>query len=202
MKISNEQLEIIRRTIDESRITIDSLRDDLIDHLCCVIEIRTSRGESFDGAFRESLEELAPHGLEAIQRETVFLLNSTKIIAMKRIMYFVGLLSAMSFVLGWTFGMMQWPGSYELSIGGFFGFTFLYIPMYLMDYYKMNIQRALSEKLKLGLGVASALAMAVAIIFKLLHLQGADSLLLLGSGIFIFGFLPFLFFTMYKKSVA
>jgi hypothetical protein len=33
-------------------------------------------------------------------------------------------------------------------------------------------------------------------------LQGADLLLMLGAFVFAFGFLPFYFFTMYKKSIA
>jgi hypothetical protein len=202
VRLSSEQIEDIKEIIDHGGIDIQSLKDDVLDHLCCVIEIKISRGKSYDEAVSESLHELAPNGLEEIQNETVFLLNSNKIIAMKRIMYFIGLLSAMSFVLGWTFGMMHWPGGTELSVGGFLGFTCIYIPLYTIDYFKAKIHRALSEKLRLSLGIVSALAVTASVIFKLLHYPGADQLLLSGAGLFIFGFLPFLFFTMYKKSVA
>lgn len=202
MKLSNDQINTIKTTIGQNGIVNELLRDDVLDHLCCVIEIKIERGVKFELALQEALYELAPHGLIEIQRETVFLLNLTKIILMKRFMYFIGLVSAMAFVLGWTFGMMHWPGARELSIGGFLGFTFIFIPLNTIDYFKTKIHRVLSEKLRLVMGIASAMIMASAIVFKLLHLAGADILLLSAAFLFTFGFLPFLFFTMYKKSVS
>lgn len=202
MKLSNDQINAVKTTIDQNGIVNELLRDDVLDHLCCVIETKIERGTKFELALQEAVYELAPHGLTEIQRETVFLLNLTKIIFMKRFMYFIGLVSAMAFVLGWTFGMMHWPGARELSIGGFLGFTFIFIPLNTIDYFKTKIHRVLSEKLRLVIGIASAMIMASAIVFKLLHLAGADILLLSGAFLFTFGFLPFLFFTMYKKSVS
>jgi hypothetical protein len=202
MKLSPEQIVAIQRRVESSSIRIQTLKDDIIDHLCCVVEDQLDKGKNFERSLEAAVCELAPGGFDEIQRETIFLLSSTKIIAMKKFMYLIGLLSAMSFVLGWTFGMMHWPGATELSIGGFLGFTFIFIPLNTMNYFKTKIQRALSEKLRLLTGIASAMIMASAIIFKLLHLRGADILLLSGAFLFTFGFLPFLFFTMYKKSVS
>jgi len=202
MKLAIEQVEHIKRVLDKSNISIDTLRDDLLDHLCCVVEINMEKGGKFEFVLEKAIHELAPEGLEDIQLQTLFLLNSTKIIRMKRVMYFIGLLSAMTFVLSLLFVMMKWPGTRELSIAGFLGFTLIFIPLYAIDYFKVNIQRALSEKLRLSIGILSAFIVATAIIFKLLHLRGADLLLISGTGLFVFGFLPFLFFSLYKKSIS
>ena len=202
MRLSSEQIAIIRTYIDKSTISIDSLKDDLVDHLCCVVEIKIERGGVFDMALREALYELAPDGLNEIQHETVFLLNSTKIILMKKVMYSIGLLSAMVFVLGWAFGIMHLPGATELSIYGFLTFVFIFLPMLALDHYKLNIRWALSDKLKFGLGFASGIIVALSVVFKLMHLSGAQELLIIGTALFVFGFLPFVFFNMYKKSVS
>lgn len=202
MKLSAEQIATVKKQVEQSGIESEMLRDDVLDHLCCVIEIKLSQGKDFDQALPEAMYELAPAGLIEIQRETVFLLNSTKIIRMKKVLYSIGALSVMSFVLGWTFGMLHWLGARELSIGGFLGFVFLYVPLLAIDRYKTNIRWMLSDKLKFILGSISGLAMTIAIAFKILHLPGADQLLILGTGLFTFGFLPFLFFTMYKKSIS
>lgn len=202
MKVTAEQVAIIKRQVEQSGIINETLKDDVLDHLCCVVEIKLTKGKSFDQSLREATHELAPEGLIEIQRETVFLLNSTKIIRMKKLTYSIGLLSVMSFVLGWAFGMLHWLGARELSIGGFLGFIFLYVPLLAFDRYKTNIRWMLTDKLKFILGSISGLAMATAIAFKILHLPGADQLLILGTGLFAFGFLPFLFFTMYKKSIS
>lgn len=85
---------------------------------------------------------------------------------------------------------------------GFLGFVLLFMPMLAIDRYKLTLNKALSEKLKIILGFTSAAITGLAVLFKILHLQGADILLVLGIILFSLGFLPFLFFRMYKKSVG
>jgi hypothetical protein len=178
------------------------LRDDVLDHICCVLEHKISRGKSFDLSLAEAWEELAPDGLDQIQRETIFLLNTEKIIFMKKLMYSIGLISAMSISLGWLFRILGWQGGWELVNYGFFGFAFLFVPMVAINQFKVNINKALSEKLRIILGLLSGIVTGIAVFFKVMHYPGADKILLTGGFLFIFGFLPFLFFTMYKKSVS
>jgi uncharacterized PurR-regulated membrane protein YhhQ (DUF165 family) len=64
------------------------------------------------------------------------------------------------------------------------------------------ISKALTEKAKIILGLAAAIVTGMSVVFKLLHLQGAGFLLMLGAFIFAIGFLPFFFFRMYKKSLT
>lgn len=121
---------------------------------------------------------------------------------MKQLTYLIGLVSTMSFSTGWVFSMVHWPGASQLSIYGYLCFAFIFMPLFAFDYFKINVKREKSEKLMLGLGLAGTVAVALSVVFKLLHLQGAELMLLLGAGLFVFGFLPFLFFGMYKKFVS
>jgi hypothetical protein len=200
MSLTPEQEERIMEVVDAENFSIASLREDLVDHLCCVVEYKIKRGSAFDIALKEALHELAPNGLKRIEEETFFLLNSAKIISMKKIMYAIGLVSAMTVCIGWTFKILHWKMGPELSSYGIMGF-FVFLSMIAIDNYKYSLNKALSEKLKIILGLLSALVLGTSIIFKLMHLSGADLLLLLGACLFSFGFLPFLFFTMYKKSL-
>jgi len=202
MRVTAEQIAIISAVIDESNITIETLRDDVLDHLCCAVEIEMARGKDFETALREAVEELSPDGLNEIQHETVFLLNSTKIIHMKKVMYGIGLLSAMAFVLGWGFGLLHLPGATQLSVYGFSSFAFIFLPLLAIDHFKTNIRRTLSDKLKFILGFASGILVGLSGVFKVMHLQGTVALLVAGILLCVFGFFPFLFFTMYKKSIT
>ncbi|NJN41356.1 MAG: hypothetical protein HC811_03065 [Flammeovirgaceae bacterium] len=121
---------------------------------------------------------------------------------MKMLKFIIGLISTVAFSLGWVFSILQWPGGSELSIWGFAGFAFIYLPMLAVDFFKSTIKRTKVERLKFLFGLVSGILAGLSIIFKLWHLQGADILLMVGSGLFIFGFLPLLFFTMFKKSVS
>ncbi len=205
MKLSTEQIEVIRLIIDQSDIDIQTLKDDLLDHLCCVVEDKmASLGEAknFEVALNEALNELAPAGLNRIHRETIYLLNSTKIVFMKKVMYSIGLITAISMSIGWTFRILDWAGGSELLTYGFLGFVLLFIPMVAINYFKVNLRGALSEKLKIILGVSSGIIVGLAIVFKFMHLPGADQMLLGGTLLFSFGFLPFLFFGLYKNAVS
>ena len=82
------------------------------------------------------------------------------------------------------------------------GFVFISLPLHTIDYYKVRIQRAVSDKFKLIPGLISGVIVAFATIFKMMHWPGASELLIAGTVIFVFGFLPFQFFTLYKKSVS
>lgn len=202
MKLSSEQIGIIQERVESSNIGIQTLKDDIIDHLCCVVEDQLGKGKNFETSLEGAIHELAPDGFDEIQRETIFLLNSNKIIVMKKAMYLIGLISAMAFVTGWAFGILHMPGRDELTGFGFLGFVFIFLPMVALDYFKLRIHRALSERLKFWLGFISGIIIAISTIFKFLHLQGTSLLFIIGTGLFVFGFLPFLFFNMYKKSVS
>jgi hypothetical protein len=202
MKLSDEQVAIIQERIDQSQINIPTLRDDVLDHLCCAVESKLEHGKTFEEAVPEAIRELAPDGLDELQQETVFLLNVTKIILMKKAIYSIGLASAIAMSIGLMFKFMRWPGADQLITYGFLGFSLLFVPMVFADHLKVKQQASLPEKLRFIFGVLSATATALSVTLKLFHLPGADYLLLIGAMLFSFGFLPFLFFALYKKSVS
>lgn len=202
MRVSTDQVKVIRTVIDESNISIETLRDDLLDHLCCTVEIIMEHGKDFNTALEEAIRDLAPHGLEEIQLETVFLLNSKNIIRMKKVMYSVGLISSVSISVGFLMKLLHLTGANEITSFGLLTFGFLFIPMVAINHFGMAIKRALSEKLGTILGLISGLIISLGITFKILHLFLADELLIIGFAIFSFGFLPFLFFNMYRKSIS
>ena len=202
MRISKEQVNFISATIDESGITIPTLKDDLIDHLCCVVESKMENGIPFESALQEALREVAPHGLEAIQNQTLYLMNSPNKIFMRKVIFTIGFMSAIAVSLGWLFVTLSWPGGRELFNSGFLGLLMLFIPMMAIYRYKIRRPKIVLERLRIALGTVSSFITGLSLVFKVLHLQGADVLLILGVLIFTFGFLPFLFFNLYRKSAT
>lgn len=201
MKLSKEDINIIRYRIDQSDITMHTLKDDVLDHLCCVVEKKIEEGKSFQLALEEAFYELAPNGLDVIQRKTFYLLNSPKIIFMKKVMYLTGLICATTVSLGWLFVTLRWLGGRELFNIGFMGFLWVFVPMLALDRYRANMRKAISEKLRIILGAVSGFIVGLSLVFKILHLQGADVMLVVGMLMFTFGFLPILFFNLYKRAV-
>ncbi len=202
MKLTTEQVEVVKRVIESSGIEIETLKDDLLDHLCCVIESEMKDGKSLDASLNDAIRQLAPDGLKEIERETVFLLNSNKILFMKKIMFFIGFVGAFTLTMGTTFKWLHWPGGDELFMSGFLTLTLLYAPLIAIDSYKVPLSRALSQKLRITIGLLSVLSIGIGALLKISGLFGGDFLLLGGSVVFAIGFLPFHFFTLYKRSIV
>jgi hypothetical protein len=167
-----------------------------------VVENGLGEGKSFEQLLNEAVRDLAPKGLNSIEQETIFLLNYKRIIIMKKAIYIVGFIASLTLTAGITFKLLRMEGGSELFISGFLIFFLLFIPLLAIDRYKVAISKAISYKLKIILGTAAAIITGLSGLFKLMHLQGADLLLMLGAFVFALGFLPFLFFRMYKKSVS
>ena len=106
MKLSKEYIDIIRYRIDQSDITMHTLKDDVLDHVCCVVEQKIKEGKPFEIALQEAFHDVAPRGLDEIQRKTFYLLNSPKIIFMKKVMYLTGLICAITVSVGWLFATL------------------------------------------------------------------------------------------------
>jgi hypothetical protein len=201
MKLTEAEVNLITDAVIRERITIETLRDDLIDHLCCVVENKMSNGAGFNDALIEAMKELAPHGLQELQQETFFLLDNEKTVYMKKVTYLIGLLSTMCYSIGFTFRILHWPGGFEIANYGVMAFVFLFLPMLAVNYLKFKIHKAASERWYMLLGFLSAGLIGLTTIFKILHLQGADALFLISAFVFSFAYLPMLFFNLYQKAL-
>ncbi|TSE09794.1 hypothetical protein [Aquimarina algiphila] len=202
MKLTSEQEDNIRDYVDKQGLKIQSLHDDIIDHLCCVIESQLGKGKQFDHLLEEAIRELAPNGLTDIEHKTFFLLNSKRILLMKKLMYLIGFIGSVTLTIGVTFKLLWYPGANVLLMTGFLALLLIFMPLYAFDRYKVAISKAISERMKIILGLTAAIITGLSVLFKIMHLQGTEILLLIGAFVFAIGYLPFFFFTMYKKSIA
>ena len=85
--ITDEQVDFIEKEILKGDVKSKELRDDLLDHMCCLVEIEIKKGLSFEQAYQKAFLQTSPNGYGEIQNETLFLLNYNKIMNMKRLTY-------------------------------------------------------------------------------------------------------------------
>lgn len=121
---------------------------------------------------------------------------------MKKLVYLLGFIGSVIFALGVTSKLLSWPWGNELFIVGFLVLILIFIPLFAFDKFKVANSGILYERLKIILGGTSAVIIGISGIFKIMHLQGAAILLILGTSIFVLGFLPLFFYSLYKKSIA
>ena len=199
--ITEEQVSYIEEQINKANIKDAMLRDDLIDHMCCLVELDIKKGLSFDQAYKKAFLQTSPNGYEEIQNETLFLLNKNKIIIMKRITYITGFLFTLSTVFGAFLKFLHQPGAGVLLFIGMTGIAAIFIPLILINQLKTTLNQHLSERFKWIFGAVAFMLFCMGTLLKLMHLPGA--IILLAGGVLVFGvgFLPFLFFRMYRHSV-
>ena len=202
MKLSAEQEKTIQQYVDSHELKLKTLRDDIIDHLCCVVESGLGKGKPFEQLLNEAVDDIAPNGLREIDRRTTFLINYNRILIMKKIMYVIGFIGSVALTMGVAFKLLHLPGANPLFMIGYLSLLLIFVPLLAFDRFKVAIAKVLSVRLKIIFGAISSVILGLAGLFKILHLQGADVLLMLGTIIFAVGFLPFLFFTMYRSSVS
>lgn len=119
----------------------------------------------------------------------------------KQLTFVIGFLSSVVFSIGMLFRLLHLPGADMLAMIGVTGLLFLFLPLIFANRYKRAVSQVASERIKWRLGMISASVFGVATVFELLHWPGAGIILGISFLLFSFGFLPFLFFRMYKKSV-
>ena len=120
---------------------------------------------------------------------------------MKRLTYISGFIFSAAFTFGLLFKLLHWPGADLQLLIGTFGLSFIFVPLVLINKYKALVQEVLSERMKWIFGLLSLVLFVVGTLFKINHFMGANILVIFSFLFFGFGFLPFLFFRMYKESM-
>ena len=117
-------------------------------------------------------------------------------------MFLIGFLSSAILTIGITFKLLHFPGATKLFMIGFLLLLLVFVPTFAFNKYRAATSSTLSDRLQIILGGASAVITGISGLFKFVHLQGADIFLILGVLIFVAGFLPLFFYSLYKKSIG
>jgi len=193
--ISDDQVDYVINEIDKSGITDLQLKDNLIDHFCCLIEIELDKGEAFLSAYEKAYKSTTPNGIDEIQEETLFLLNYKKIKLLKISLHLNGFIFSMILSTGCLFIILKLPYAAILVISGLCGLVFIFFPLLLINHFKHEVSAVLSQKLKIIIGGLSLIMITLGTCLKLMHLKGAALILVVGFVVLGLGFFPYLFFS-------
>lgn len=121
---------------------------------------------------------------------------------MKKLLYITGFFGAISSAIGVVFKLLHLPGANAFFIIGWIVLLLIFVPIFAILRYRGSNSYKPYERALIILGGISAVTGGLSGVFKTLQLQGADILLLMGSFIFVVGFLPLYFYAMYRKSIS
>lgn len=190
MTLSPLQVDLIKGDIRQNGIELKDLQDDLLDHICCILEYEGNDNSPFDEVYERIKHQFFPDGYREIQEQTNYLITQ-KYNTMKKVMNTIGIGSSAVLMLGSIMKIQSMPASNELILLGAIGLTLGYLPILLILTLKQSDM--LLSKIRNVSGFFGAEAFILGVLFQVLHLPGGSELLFLGIGIVLMIFLPLLF---------
>lgn len=195
--LSNREVDTIHDLLLTRGVSHDSLRMDLLDHLCCMVEERMDLGAPFEVALSESTDGFGPQGFEKTQEETLYLLTS-KLRTMKKITSIFGIVGSALTLMGILFKIMHWPMAGILLVLGIVLIAFLFMPLVLSVRLKES-STTMARFVNIT-GVSAALVFLVSVLFKIMHWPYANVLMTGSLFAVAFIFIPGYFIRSYRTA--
>ncbi len=195
--LDSKHIRLIEADVENARITINNLSQELVDHICCEVENLMSSGKSFEEAYTIIKEQAGIKVLQQIQENTLYLIDK-KYKTMKSTMKITGNVSLALIAIGTALKIFHYPGASIALLLGFVTLCFVFFPaaIYLNYTYKKD-----QKKPMLNLSILiGGIAFMIGVLFKLMHWPGASLLLFVGWSIILGIFLPILLFFKLKEA--
>ena len=116
---------------------------------------------------------------------------------MKKIIYFIALITTFLIVSGSLFKIMHWPGAAVMIIIGSFSFAFLFIPLIILK--KFKDESFSKDQIIYSLGIILGTVLGLGFIFKIMHWPMATVLMLSSIILFNFLYVPAYFISRYNR---
>jgi len=192
----NHILEILKT----ENISDYALKEEFFDHLCSVVEEKYKGQIDFRTFIKSEINSMAPQGLKLLELQTNFASNSKSYIIMKKFIYVFGLLSSILLAVGVLFKLMSWPRANMALFIGVLALFLVFVPYITISRLGSKKLKSSLDKWRTILGLCSSVLIATSVIFKALHLMGANVIFIVGMAVFIIGFIPVQFIMLYKQN--
>lgn len=191
-ELTDREIKILSKEIEKQGLTYTQLQKELLDHLCCDIEVKMDEGIEFLKAFEEVSKRLENDRIQKIQEETLLLINQ-KYRMMKKFMYILGTIAPSLLILGAFFKLQHWPGASILIVLGAFLLGAIYLPVFAMVSIRdtRKKEKRVNKTLYIA-GVTTGFIFISGILCKIMHWPGANVALMTSVILAVVFFIPVL----------
>jgi hypothetical protein len=195
--VIDDNYERIKSDLARLGLTYDRLIDDMLDHVCCMVEENMEEGSDFESSYSQVLDTIGEKSLPEIQHQTLLNLDK-KFQRMKNFTYIFGLSSAILTILGSFFKRMHWPGAGIMITVGLVLIVLVFLPLYFISNHREQVEKKNPVYAIVGyLTIALLLAAAT---FKIQHWPGAGWLIYSSIGFILIGFIPLYVVNVFQRS--
>ncbi len=196
-QLSEQQIDFIFDDISARGVEMESLQQNLLDHVCCIIENNLEVNGDFESFYKKTIQTFYKDELWEIEEETLLLLTYKNYYTMKKIMINSGIAAATFFIIGSFFKFMHWPGASALILLGMLIGALVYLPLLFL--FKKNETTESRAKLVLAIGTINGILFCIQSLFKVMHWPGANTMWFVTLALFVFVFIPLYFFNGIKN---
>lgn len=190
-RISDQQIDYILNDIGARGVEMESLQQNLLDHICCVIENNLEANGDFESFYKKTIQTFYKDALWEIEEETILLLTFKNYYTMKKIIIISGTLSVAGFIAGSIFKILHWPGASVILLLSMLNISLIFLP--LLFILKTREVSAMKDKLMIAIGTIFGILFSISSLFKIFHWPGANLMWLFALGILMFVFIPIYF---------
>jgi hypothetical protein len=198
MKTLNEsQTEHIIQWVKSQNISINSLENEFVDHICCEVEEMMNEGKGFANAFDSIQQKLGMNVLPELNKQTILYLtlNQRFMKFMTRLAGVIVLLSFFAAIILRFFGTDIWK---TLMAGGMVVLSLGFVPLFFIDHY--NRQEVKSQKVLHIFGFLAAFLIPLSAFLGLLNSPNSLTVMIAGTLFLLFGFIPLSWNSISKNS--
>ena len=195
--IIDDNYERIKADLIGRGLTYDRLLDDLLDHICCLVEEDMETGKDFESSYNQVLDSIGEKRLPEIQHQTLLNLDK-KFQRMKNFTYIFGLSSAILTILGSFFKRMHWPGAGIMITVGMMLIVLVFLPMYFIINHKQQLEK--KNPVYAIVGYLTIALFLVGATFKIMHWPGAGYMIYISVGFLLVGFIPLYVVNAFQRS--
>ncbi len=193
--LSDEQIDFIDDDIRNRGILLKELQENLLDHICCVIENEISEEEDFYKFYESVLPRFFKNELSEIQVETDNLLKFKNFYTMKKLLKISGIATVALTILGSLFKTFHLPGAGIFLLSWFItSVVFLSLLIIL----KLKDNEKLIDRIVISSGFLLAILIIGGLVFKVMH-RPLAGVLLYSTIVFTFIYVPVYFLTRFRR---
>jgi hypothetical protein len=193
--LSDEQIDYILNDIRRNGVEMEDLQQNLLDHICCIIEQNLEENGNFEHFYSATIKTFYKKELREIEEETKFLLKFKNYYTMKKVMIYSGAFSAAAFLMGSFLKVMHWPGANVLIVLAMVTIAFVFLP--IMSILKSREVTTIRDRLVIITGTIVGVLYCSSVLTAVMHWPGARSgiLWIITTAASMFVFIPIYFFT-------
>ena len=196
-KITDDQIDFIISDFAKRGVVLEDLRDNLLDHMCCIIENEMTESDNFYQFYDAVLPRFFNKKLSEIQIETENLIRFKNFYTMKKTMNITGIMTVILLLSGAILKTLHLPGAGITIVSGGSLFSLFFLPLLIAI--KFRDDNSLKDKIVFSFGLLLGMILSAGFIFKLMHWPYANMLMISGTVVFTFCYVPIYFITRIKR---